>query len=209
MGAILVQIITSLILTGFLGYIPYKYLVLIGLVSEDKKTINAPILLLFSVETIIIWYSVFALIYGNLDIINLYSSKRITLVILLVAFIFSFILIIFIVNPFIISSIFKLINITRIKLNLDRISVLDKRDKLFNNNRKPVFIVVKDFKNKIINEGELITYNSSGSDFDLLEIKPQKFKVSDLPYEDDYYTTHTIIDLKQNVKLELYLMKIN
>lgn len=172
MGAILVQIITSLILTGFLGYIPYKYLVLIGLVSEDKKTINAPILLLFSVETIIIWYSVFALIYGNLDITNLYSSKRITLVILLVAFIFSFILIIFIVNPFIISSIFKLINITRIKLNLDRISVLDKRDKLFNNNRKPVFIVVKDFENKIINEGELITYNSSGSDFDLLEIKP-------------------------------------
>ena len=203
------QVITSLILTGFLGYIPYKYLVLIGLVSEDKQTINAPILLLFSVETIIIWCTAFAFVYGNIDISNLYTSEFITLTKLSIVFTLLFILVIFIFNPLIINSIIKLVNITRMKFKLDKMSILDKRDELFNNNRKPVFIVIRDFENKILNEGELITYNSSGSDFDLLEIKPQKFKVSNLPYEDDYYTTHTIIDLKQKVKLELYLMKIS
>ncbi|AYU54638.1 ATPase [Staphylococcus debuckii] len=203
------QVITSLILTGFLGYIPYKYLVLIGLVSEDKQTINAPILLLFSVETIIIWCTAFAVVYGNIDISNLYTSEFITLIKLSIVFTLLFILVIFIFNPLIINSIIKLVNITRMKFKLDKMSILDKRDELFNNNRKPVFIVIRDFENKILNEGELITYNSSGSDFDLLEIKPQKFKVSNLPYEDDYYTTHTIIDLKQKVKLELYLMKIS
>ena len=203
------QVITSLILTGFLGYIPYKYLVLIGLVSEDKQTINAPILLLFSVETIIIWCTAFAVVYGNIDISNLYTSEFIPLTKLSIVFTLLFILVIFIFNPLIINSIIKLVNITRMKFKLDKMSILDKRDELFNNNRKPVFIVIRDFENKILNEGELITYNSSGSDFDLLEIKPQKFKVSNLPYEDDYYTTHTIIDLKQKVKLELYLMKIS
>ncbi len=48
-------------------------------------------------------------------------------------------------------------------MNLDCISLLDKRDKLFNNNGKPVFIVIKDFENRIIEEGELKTYNSAGS----------------------------------------------
>ncbi|HCD4354083.1 TPA: ATPase, partial [Staphylococcus aureus] len=99
-----------------------------------------------------------------------------------------------------------LINETRKFMNLDCISLLDKRDKLFNNNGKPVFIVIKDFENRIIEEGELKTYNSAGSDFDLLEVERQDFKVSDLASNDELYIKHTLVDLKQQIKLDLYLM---
>ncbi|HCY4556557.1 TPA: ATPase, partial [Staphylococcus aureus] len=45
-----------LLLTGVLGYIPYKYLTMIGLVSEKNKVINTPVLLIFSIETCLIWF---------------------------------------------------------------------------------------------------------------------------------------------------------
>ncbi|EYN32609.1 TPA: ATPase, partial [Staphylococcus aureus] len=45
------QFLGALLLTGVLGYIPYKYLTMIGLVSEKNKVINTPVLLIFSIET--------------------------------------------------------------------------------------------------------------------------------------------------------------
>ncbi|SUK57059.1 phi PVL ORF 30-like protein [Staphylococcus aureus] len=45
------QFLGALLLTGVLGYIPYKYLnkylTMIGLVSEKNKIINTPVLLIF------------------------------------------------------------------------------------------------------------------------------------------------------------------
>ena len=38
------QFLGALLLTGVLGYIPYKYLTMIGLVSEKNKIINTPVL---------------------------------------------------------------------------------------------------------------------------------------------------------------------
>ncbi len=73
-------------------------------------------------------------------------------------------------------------------------------------NGKPVFIVIKDFENRIIEEGELKTYNSAGSDFDLLEVERQDFKVSDSPSNHELYIKNTLVDLKQQIKLDLYLM---
>ncbi|HFD7516062.1 TPA: ATPase, partial [Staphylococcus aureus] len=49
-------------------------------------------------------------------------------------------------------------------------------------------------------------YNSAGSDFDLLEVERQDFKVSDLASNDELYIKHTLVDLKQQIKLDLYLM---
>ena len=39
------QFLGALLLTGVLGYIPYKYLTMIGLVSEKNKIINTPVYL--------------------------------------------------------------------------------------------------------------------------------------------------------------------
>ena len=50
------QFLGALLLTGVLGYIPYKYLTMIGLVSEKNKVINTPVLLIFSIETCLIWF---------------------------------------------------------------------------------------------------------------------------------------------------------
>ncbi|MDM6574479.1 hypothetical protein P7841_10940, partial [Staphylococcus aureus] len=50
------QFLGALLLTGVLGYIPYKYLTMIGLVSEKNKIINTPVLLIFSIETCLIWF---------------------------------------------------------------------------------------------------------------------------------------------------------
>lgn len=53
------QFLGALLLTGVLGYIPYKYLTMIGLVSEKNKVINTPVLLIFSIETCLIWFYYF------------------------------------------------------------------------------------------------------------------------------------------------------
>ncbi|MDM6605889.1 ATPase, partial [Staphylococcus aureus] len=68
-------------------------------------------------------------------------------------FLIIFVLTVLVFNPLIVKFIIWLINKTRKFMNLDCISLLDKRDKLFNNNGKPVFIVIKDFENRIIEEG--------------------------------------------------------
>ncbi|PZJ45707.1 ATPase, partial [Staphylococcus aureus] len=50
------QFLGALLLTGVLGYIPYKYLTMIGLVSEKNKVINTPVLLIFLFEQFWIWF---------------------------------------------------------------------------------------------------------------------------------------------------------
>ncbi|HDE7240950.1 ATPase [Staphylococcus aureus] len=199
------QFLGALLLTGVLGYIPYKYLTMIGLVSEKNKIINTPVLLIFSIETCLIWFYTF-IIFNNVDLKNLSLLQLLTGLKANIWFLIIFVLTVLVFNPLIVKFIIWLINETRKFMNLDCISLLDKRDKLFNNNGKPVFIVIKDFENRIIEEGELKTYNSAGSDFDLLEVERQDFKVSDLPSNDEVYIKHTLVDLKQQIKLDLYLM---
>ncbi|MEO4263057.1 ATPase [Staphylococcus aureus] len=200
------QFLGALLLTGVLGYIPYKYLTMIGLVSEKNKIINTPVLLTFSIETCLIWFYCFIFFNSNVDLKNLNLLQLFTGLKANIWFLFIFVLTVLVINPLIVKFIIWLINKTRKCMNLDCISLLDKRDKLFNNNGKPVFIVIKDFENRIIEEGELKTYNSAGSDFDLLEVERQDFKVSDLPSNDELYIKHTLVDLKQQIKLDLYLM---
>ncbi|MDI1924365.1 ATPase [Staphylococcus aureus] len=200
------QFLGALLLTGVLGYIPYKYLTMIGLVSEKNKIINTPVLLTFSIETCLIWFYCFIFFNSNVDLKNLNLLQLFTGLKANIWFLFIFVLTVLVINPLIVKFIIWLINKTRKCMNLDCISLLDKRDKLFNNNGKPVFIVIKDFENRIIEEGELKTYNSAGSDFDLLEVERQDFKVSDLASNDELYIKHTLVDLKQQIKLDLYLM---
>ncbi|HHQ7043194.1 TPA: ATPase, partial [Staphylococcus aureus] len=122
---------------------------------------------IFSIETCLIWFYSF-IIFNNVDLKNLNLIQLLTGLKANILFLFIFVLTVFVFNPLIVKFIIWLINITRKFMKLDCISLLDKRDKLFNNNGKPVFIVIKDFENRIIEEGELKTYNSAGSDFDLL-----------------------------------------
>ncbi len=122
--------------------------------------------MIFSIETCLIWFYSF-IIFNNVDLKNLNLIQLLTGLKANILFLFIFVLTVFVFNPLIVKFIIWLINITRKFMKLDCISLLDKRDKLFNNNGKPVFIVIKDFENRIIEEGELKTYNSAGSDFDL------------------------------------------
>ncbi|HIE4089729.1 TPA: ATPase, partial [Staphylococcus aureus] len=156
-------------------------------------------------ETCLIWFYTF-IIFNNVDLKNLSLLQLLTGLKANIWFLIIFVLTVLVFNPLIVKFIIWLINETRKFMNLDCISLLDKRDKLFNNNGKPVFIVIKDFENRIIEEGELKTYNSAGSDFDLLEVERQDFKVSDLASNDELYIKHTLVDLKQQIKLDLYLM---
>lgn len=196
------QFLGALLLTGVLGYIPYKYLTMIGLVSEKTRLSILLYYWFFLLKHV--WYSF--IIFNNVDLKNLNLIQLLTGLKANILFLFIFVLTVFVFNPLIVKFIIWLINITRKFMKLDCISLLDKRDKLFNNNGKPVFIVIKDFENRIIEEGELKTYNSAGSDFDLLEVERQDFKVSDLPSNDELYIKHTLVDLKQQIKLDLYLM---
>lgn len=200
------ELIIGLFLTGVIGYIPYRYLVLIGLVSENKNNLNIPVLLIFSIETILICYFTYSIFLGDrLSDIN--NIPLMTLIGTTILFGIVFFVVVFILNPLFVIFSLKGINYTRNIMKLDPIISLDKRDKLINNDKKPVYIVIKNFDNVIIDEGELLTYNSPNSDFDLLEIKRQNFQVSNLPIDDEMYTKHIIIDIKQQIKLELYLMK--
>lgn len=196
------QFLGALLLTGVLGYIPYKYLTMIGLVSEKKRLSILLYYWFFLLKHV--WYGF--IIFNNVDLKNLNLIQLLTGLKANILFLFIFVLTVFVFNPLIVKFIIWLINITRKFMKLDCISLLDKRDKLFNNNGKPVFIVIKDFENRIIEEGELKTYNSAGSDFDLLEVERQDFKVSDLASNDELYIKHTLVDLKQQIKLDLYLM---
>ncbi|HCW7206491.1 TPA: ATPase, partial [Staphylococcus aureus] len=115
------------------------------------------------------------IIFNNVDLKNLSLLQLLTGLKANIWFLIIFVLTVLVFNPLIVKFIIWLINETRKFMNLDCISLLDKRDKLFNNNGKPVLIVIKDFENRIIEEGELKTYNSAGSDFDLLEVERQDF----------------------------------
>ncbi|HCX0202761.1 TPA: ATPase, partial [Staphylococcus aureus] len=115
---------------------------------------------IFSIETCLIWFYSF-IIFNNVDLKNLNLIQLLTGLKANILFLFIFVLTVFVFNPLIVKFIIWLINITRKFMKLDCISLLDKRDKLFNNNGKPVFIVIKDFENRIIEEGELKTYNSA------------------------------------------------
>ncbi|NGQ45433.1 ATPase, partial [Staphylococcus aureus] len=100
------------------------------------------ITLFFSIETCLIWFYSF-IIFNNVDLKNLNLIQLLTGLKANILFLFIFVLTVFVFNPLIVKFIIWLINITRKFMKLDCISLLDKRDKLFNNNGKPVFIVIK------------------------------------------------------------------
>ena len=60
------QFLGALLLTGVLGYIPYKYLTMIGLVSE-KQGYQYSCIIDFSIETCLIWFYSF-IIFNNVDL---------------------------------------------------------------------------------------------------------------------------------------------
>ncbi|MDA3720554.1 ATPase, partial [Staphylococcus aureus] len=88
------------------------------------------------------WFYTF-IIFNNVDLKNLSLLQLLTGLKANILFLFIFVLTVFVFNPLIVKFIIWLINITRKFMKLDCISLLDKRDKLFNNNGKPVFIVIK------------------------------------------------------------------
>ncbi|HDA8200271.1 TPA: ATPase, partial [Staphylococcus aureus] len=106
------QFLGALLLTGVLGYIPYKYLTMIGLVSEKNKVINTPVLLIFSIETYLIWFYSF-IIFNNVDLKNLNLIQLLTGLKANILFLFIFVLTVFVFNPLIVKFIIWLINITR------------------------------------------------------------------------------------------------
>ncbi len=110
--------------------------------------------MIFSIETCLIWFYTF-IIFNNVDLKNLSLLQLLTGLKANIWFLIIFVLTVLVFNPLIVKFIIWLINETRKFMNLDCISLLDKENKLFNNNGKPVLIVIKDFENRIIEEGEL------------------------------------------------------
>ena len=68
-------------------------------------------------------------------------------------FLIIFVLTVLVFNPLIVKFIIWLINETKKVYEFGLYKLIRQRDKLFNNNGKPVFIVIKDFENRIIEEG--------------------------------------------------------
>ncbi|MBW5880603.1 ATPase, partial [Staphylococcus aureus] len=111
----------------------------------------------------------------------------------------------FLINPLIIIGSRYIINFTRKILKLEKICFKDKRDALFNNNKKSVFVIVKDFDNNIIKEGSIKNYTSQRSSIDILEIEKQDFKVSDLKLVPKKFEHHSLLDLNKQLIFEIYL----
>ncbi|WP_156874665.1 hypothetical protein [Staphylococcus succinus] len=199
------NLLISIVLSGIIGYIPYRILVYTGLLSENDDKNDVFKMILVSIETLIILYLSLGF-YFNEYKIN-YIIEKIPNANFVGIFIYSFIAMVLmtgILNPLVILSMQYLINKIRTIFNLETITFIDKRDELFNNNKKPVFIVVRNFDDKIISEGALRHFNNQKSGFDLLEIQEMDLVVSELSHSSSNYDYHVILDLKQQIKIEIF-----
>lgn len=204
------NLLISIILSGVIGYIPYRFLVYVGLLSENNDKNDVFKMILVSIETFITLY--FSLgFYFNEYKINYIIEKipNTNFVVLIIYLLIVLGLMALILNPLAILSMQYLINKIRHFINLESISFIDKRDELFNNNQNTVFVVVRNFDNKIISEGALRHFNNQKSGFDLLEIQEVEFVISDLPHTSSRYDYHVILDLKQQIKIEIFKANMN
>src|SRR5699024_1709262 len=165
-------------------------------------------MIIFSIEVFLIGYIViicnikihgenipsnFAILLPYFNLLNIFII--ITLILLFT----------FLINPLLIIGFRYIINLTRKVLKLEIISVIDNRDALFNNNKKNVFVVVKDFDNNIIKEGSVKNYTSQRSSIDILEIEEKDFEVSDLKLIPKKFEHHSLLDLNKQLIFEIYL----
>lgn len=200
------NLLVSIILSGVIGYVPYRYLVYTGFISENNDKNDVFKMMIVSIETLIVIYLILGLYFNtyklNLIVEKIPSANFIWLISLCF---FVILIMTLLLNPIVIWLIQQLINLTRNILKLEKVSFIDRRDQLFNNNKNPVFIVIRNFEDLIISEGALRNYNNQKSDFDLLEIEKVDFNVSDLPHKSKNYDYHILVDLKKQIKIQLFL----
>ena len=200
------DLLIPIILSGIIGYIPYRILVYTGLISENNDKNDIFKMIIVSIETITVFYLTLGLYFNDFKIYQI--IEEIPKSNLFMLFIYCFISLTFmtiIFNPIFIVQAQRLINVIRNILNLETIDFKDKRDELFNNNKKSVFVVVRNFDNEIISEGALRHFNNQKSELDLLEIQEVDFMVSELPHTSSNFDYHIIVDLKQQIKIEIYI----
>ncbi|MCG2123757.1 ATPase [Staphylococcus epidermidis] len=202
------NLLITILLSGIIGYLPYRYLIYTSFISEKGNKNDIFKMIIFSIEVFLIGYIViicsvkihgenipsnFANLLPYFDLLNIFII--ITLILLFT----------FLINPLLIIGSRYIINITRKILKLEKISFKDKRDALFNNNKKSVFVIVKDFDNNIIKEGSIKNYTSQRSSIDILEIEEEDFKVSDLKLIPKKFEHHSLLDLNKQLIFEIYL----
>lgn len=202
------NLLITILLSGIIGYLPYRYLIYTSFISEKGNKNDIFKMIIFSIEVFLIGYIViicsvkihgenipsnFANLLPYFDLLNIFII--ITLILLFT----------FLINPLLIIGSRYITNITRKILKLEKISFKDKRDALFNNNKKSVFVIVKDFDNNIIKEGSIKNYTSQRSSIDILEIEEEDFKVSDLKLIPKKFEHHSLLDLNKQLIFEIYL----
>ncbi|CCI60151.1 putative uncharacterized protein [Staphylococcus equorum subsp. equorum Mu2] len=202
------NLLITVLLSGIIGYLPYRYLIYTSFISEKGNKNDIFKMIIFSIEVFLIGYIViicnikihgenipsnFAILLPYFNLLNIFII--ITLILLFT----------FLINPLLIIGFRYIINLTRKVLKLEKISFIDNRDALFNNNKKNVFVVVKDFDNNIIKEGSVKNYTSQRSSIDILEIEEKDFEVSDLKLIPKKFEHHSLLDLNKQLIFEIYL----
>ncbi|HCY6213452.1 ATPase [Staphylococcus aureus] len=202
------NLLITILLSGIIGYIPYRYLIYTSFISEKGNKNDIFKMIIFSIEVFLIGYIVIICsvkIHGEnipSNFANLLPYFDLTNIFIII---FLILLFTFLINPLIIIGSRYIINFTRKILKLEKICFKDKRDALFNNNKKSVFVIVKDFDNNIIKEGSIKNYTSQRSSIDILEIEKQDFKVSDLKLVPKKFEHHSLLDLNKQLIFEIYL----
>lgn len=202
------NLLITVLLSGIIGYLPYRYLIYTSFISEKGNKNDIFKMIIFSIEVFLIGYIViicnikihgenipsnFAILLPYFNLLNIFII--ITLILLFT----------FLINPLLIIGFRYIINLTRKVLKLEKISFIDNRDALFNNNKKNVFVVVKDFDNNIIKEGSVKNYTNQRSSIDILEIEEKDFEVSDLKLIPKKFEHHSLLDLNKQLIFEIYL----
>lgn len=202
------NLLITILLSGIIGYLPYRYLIYTSFISEKGNKNDVFKMIIFSIEVFLIGYIVIIcsvkLHSGNIpsNFANLLPYFNLLNIFIIIALILLFT---FLINPLLIIGSRYIINLTRKILKLEKISFIDKRDALFNNNKKIVFVVVKDFDNNIIKEGSIKNYTSQRSSIDILEIEEKDFEVSDLKLIPKKFEHHSLLDLNKQLIFEIYL----
>ena len=202
------NLLITVLLSGIIGYLPYRYLIYTSFISEKGNKNDIFKMIIFSIEVFLIGYIViicnikihgenipsnFAILLPYFNLLNIFII--ITLILLFT----------FLINPLLIIGFRYIINLTRKVIKKKKISFIDNRDALFNNNKKNVFVVVKDFDNNIIKEGSVKNYTSQRSSIDILEIEEKDFEVSDLKLIPKKFEHHSLLDLNKQLIFEIYL----
>lgn len=202
------NLLITVLLSGIIGYLPYRYLIYTSFISEKGNKNDIFKMIIFSIEVFLIGYIVIICnikIHGEnipSNFANLLPYFNLLNIFIIITLILLFT---FLINPLLIIGFRYIINLTRKILKLEKISFIDNRDELFNNNKKNVFVIVKDFDNNIIKEGSIKNYTSQRSSIDILEIEEKDFEVSDLKLIPKKFEHHSLLDLNKQLIFEIYL----